>query len=765
MKALMRLATVSAAFLALLALTGGAARAIPDNFEEGDDDTITESGTADLRGLDFGMFVTQCPQAGKGLDNQPKQLENHAMDRVEQLSQQGDDRRLNQDFACLPQDETSIAINPRDGKNVVGGANDYRLGTGSSGFYTTTNNGGAWYDGIIPFPSVGGAVSPGGYLPSSGDPAIVYDRNGVVYYAMLAFLPNNDSNGVFVSRSTNGGFTWSRARVGGSNSQCTPAGPPSPCVPITNDPRQPGDGVVQFDQDNDASPNASISFNDKEYITSGPRPSGVAAQCFDANHAPTACAAGAPIGVDRLYVTWTRFNFTFFDPPGAFFQTSSQINISYSDDQGRSWSPRKIINGSEAFCTGSFAGGSECDDNQGSVPSVNPTTGGLWVGFINGDTPDEDQYLVVHSANGGATFDGPYQVTPLFDINYPRACPPGSSAGCTRPDCSVRNAQRRSTLTNSCFRVNSYANIVVDRRGGAFADDVYAIVDDNRNGTPASSNVDVFFFRSVDGGRTWIGPTRVNDDRSVAPANRDCGRVHGALPTGDVVTACGGVGNFGNDQFFPWVDISSKGDVNIVMQDRRLDTDSTKSEWPTSRQRPGNYLTWFFGAVCQITQTGDVPATGTTVPAGLRECAATQATLNRQPTAPADPGTVVPGANQTGLPFKNFQISDTPSNMDYAFPRGVFVGDYNNVAIDDGNTKAWAFWIDARNGRSSGGPGGGSTAPSEVGRNPLCEQSDVFGDSYSARTGNGKDGKSESSDDLFLVTLCPEGNKDKKSVP
>jgi hypothetical protein len=748
--------------LALLALSGGTARAIPQSAADDDGGTVVESGTLDFKSVDFAPFVTQCPQAGKGLDRQPKQLNNQPLDRVEQLAQGGDDKRLNQDYSCNPQDETSISINPKEGRNIVGGANDYRLGTGSSGFYATTNNGADWYDGILPFPSAPGSVNPLGYLPSSGDPAVVYDRAGVVYYAQLAFMPNTDSNGVFVSRSTNGGFTWSRSRIGGSNAACTPSGPPTPCSPITNDPRQPGDGVVDFIPDNDATLNSSVPFDDKEYITTGPRPAGVAPQCFSVTHAPVACAANAPTGVDRIYVTWTRFA-----PAG---QHYSIIHISYSDDQGRSWSAAKPISGSGTFCTGAAAGEGQCDDDQGSVPTVNPTNGQLWVGFLNGDTPDEDQYLIVHSADGGNTFDGPYHVTPMFDINYPRACSPTSQVFCNRPDCSIRNAQRRNTLTNSCFRVNSYANIVADRRGGAFGDDVYAIVDDNRNGTPVSSNVDVFFFRSVDGGRTWIGPTRVNDDRSVAPPDRDCGRAEGflvgtpGLPPELLHPPCTPGANFGNDQFYPWVDIDSKGNVNVVFQDRRLDTDSTASEWPTSRQRPGNYLTWFFGAVCQITQTGDVPATGTAVPASLRQCAANEATVNRQPTAPVNPGTVVPGANQTGLPFKNFQISDTPSNMDYAFPRGVFIGDYNNVAIGDTDSRAWAFWVDARNGRSSGGPGGGTTAPSEPGRNPLCEQSDVFADSYSAQSGGGKGGNAQQSDDAFLVTLCPSGIRDKRSV-
>ena len=55
---------------------------------------------------------------------------------------------------------------------------------------------------------------------------------------------------------------------------------------------------------------------------------------------------------------------------------------------------------------------------------------------------------------------------------------------------------------------------MVDRRGGAFADDLYLAMADNRNGTRESTNNDVFFFKSTNGGSSWIGPTRVNDDPS-----------------------------------------------------------------------------------------------------------------------------------------------------------------------------------------------------------------------------------------------------------
>jgi hypothetical protein len=85
-----------------------------------------------------------------------------------------------------------------------------------------------------------------------------------------------------------------------------------------------------------------------------------------------------------------------------------------------------------------------------------------------------------------------------------------------KPDCIARGASR-THLTNSCFRIPMTGAIVADKRGGAFADDLYLVMEDNRNGTRDNTNSDVFFFKSIDGGANWIGPTRVNDDASSSP--------------------------------------------------------------------------------------------------------------------------------------------------------------------------------------------------------------------------------------------------------
>lgn len=691
------------------------------------------SGAWDFRDMILGTSITECPQAGMNTEPRPKGLDRREVDKAEKISDKGRDTRANTEYSCFPQDETALDTNPHDSDNIVAGANDYRLGWASSGFYVTRDGGDEWYDGWIPFPS----LPNGDNLDGGGDPAIVFDRAGVVYYADINFNRTDDTNGVWVSRSTNGGFTWSRPCV--VTSDTAPCGGPG-------DPRQPGDGTVAFTPENETTPpfgssaNFSVTFNDKEYIAAGRRPEGVAPHCYTPvsktplNPGDPGCPA-ANIGPDRIYVTWTRFT----NPAGTpGFITDSKIVMSHSDDMGRSWSAQHVINGSAPFCVGSFAGGTACDDNQFSVPTVSPATGHLYVAFENFDTSDENQWLVVRSMDGGATFQGPFFVTTAYDVNMR-----------LRPDCTARGAGRVH-LTNSCFRAPMTGAIVTDKRGGAFADDLYLVMSDNRNGTRDNTNTDVFLFKSLDGGSSWIGPTRVNDDASASPANRDCGRNPGG-PEEGAQPACPPTtleSATGNDQWWPWVDINKHGDLNIVWKDRRLDHDSVAHEWPTSRHRPGNYLVWTWGANCKV-RTSEA-----------ERCLAPGAAVIPQPTAPVNPlVTDIPAGAGDGYvgDLRNFGISDVPSNYDYSFRAGLFAGDYESVAVDD--KRAQTLMTDARNGRSSGGPAGGATFPSQPGRNPTCEQSDVFFDRWWASNKPSGQNSPSGSDSLFLVTPCPSDTK------
>jgi hypothetical protein len=694
--------------------------------------TVEPSGPVGFRDVVLGTNVTACPQAG--MNTEPEPVGGIDEDQVWRLSDQGDDTRANTEYSCFPQNETTVAVNPQNSRNIVGGQNDYRMGGSFSGLDVTVDGGRHWYDTLHPLPSLQNAEM----LDSSGDPAVIFDREGTAYLASIVFNRTNDTNGIWVNRSTNGGFTWSRPCVPFSS----PPGTPVRCGAI-GDARHPGDGTVVFQPDNQPTPvfpgstaNFSVTFHDKEFIGAGPRPDGVTPVCFDpATKAPIpAGSAGCPevvIGPDRIYVTWTAFN----NPtgaPGAI--VSSTIEVSYSDDRGRSWSPRKTINGSAPFCVGAVAGPGHCDDNQFSVPTVSPETGHVYVAFENFNTPDENQWVVVRSTDGGVTWSGPFFVTSAFDVNFRG-----------RPDCAARGAG--SSLTNSCFRIPQTGAIVADRRGGAFADDLYLVMSDNRNGTRENTNTDVFFFKSTNGGSSWIGPTRVNNDDSEAPANRDCGRAgQPACPPTTLESATG------NDQWWPWIDVSDRGDVNVKMLDRRLDTNSVAHEWPTSRQRPGNYLVWTWAAQCRVSSSSFEAGTG---------CVADGAAVIPQPTAPVNPSGPFPGAGDEFTdPFRNFKVSDVPSNFDYCFRAGIFCGDYESIAVSHSgeDARAWTLSTDARNGRSSGGPAGTSTLPSQPGRNPICEQSDIFADSFDAR--NGGSGGSAGNITPFLVTPCPGQTND-----
>ncbi len=730
---------------AAAAAFGGAAEAAPPGEMPRDlrnNPFPTVSGPAEFRDEQLGTGLTECPQAGEPSDKQPKPLDRRDKDDVEKIAGRGDDRRANDpDYSCFPQNETSVDVNPTNFRNVVTGQNDYRLGWGTSGINASTDNGNHWHTLIAPFPS----LPSGDNLDGGGDPAIVFDRAGIVYYAEINFNRTDDTNGIWVLRSTNGGFTWSRPCVAIDASSPPNQGDDQARCGGPGDPRRPGDGTVVFEQENEPTPpggssaNFSVTFHDKEYIAAGPRPAGVGAVCF-APETSTPIPAGQPgcpqeiIGVDRLYVTWTAFN----NPTGAPFAVlSSTIEVSYSDDQGRSWSPRRTINGGATFCVGATVAG-RCDDNQFSVPTVNPTTGHVYVAFENFDTTDENQILSVRSRDGGNTWEGPFFVTTQYDVNM------RLTAGC------VARGANRVHLTNSCFRAPGTLGIVADRRGGEFADDLYLVMWDNRNGTRVNTNADVFFFTSKDGGSTWIGPTRVNDDPSTQPANRDCGRNPGgpeplqpACPANDVST--------GNDQWWPWIDINLKGDLNIIFHDRRLDTDSVAHEWPTDRLRPGNYLVWTFAAQCTITTTATVTTGATTVPRAASQCLAPAASPVPQPTAPVNPSSTDTFPAQTAFPFDNFPVSDVPSNFDYTFRAGIFAGDYNGLAVADEDSTVYGFFTDARNGRSS---------RNQPGRNPACEQSDVFIDSWSS-SGGGNSNAGQQFSALFLVTPCPTDIQDK----
>ena len=116
-----------------------------------------------------------------------------------------------------PHNETSIAVNPTDTDNMIGGANDYQLGLNPGGHvsetvlsraHVTFDGGHTWSE----YP-----INSNSAYQATGDPAVAFDASGHAYYATLGFRfvgPVNATNpDVIVANSGDGGKTWSSVRV------------------------------------------------------------------------------------------------------------------------------------------------------------------------------------------------------------------------------------------------------------------------------------------------------------------------------------------------------------------------------------------------------------------------------------------------------------------------------------------------------------------------------------------------------------------------
>jgi hypothetical protein len=117
------------------------------------------------------------------------------------------------DPAAGPHNETSIAVNPTNHNNIIGGANDYQLGLNPGGHVTESIHSRAHvtFDGGKTW-SMYPLYSNSSYQ-ATGDPSVAFDADGHAYYATLGFRfvgPVNAQNpDVQVANSGDGGKTWS----------------------------------------------------------------------------------------------------------------------------------------------------------------------------------------------------------------------------------------------------------------------------------------------------------------------------------------------------------------------------------------------------------------------------------------------------------------------------------------------------------------------------------------------------------------------------
>lgn len=115
-----------------------------------------------------------------------------------------------------PHNETSIAVNPTNHDNIIGGANDYQLAANPGGAVSETllsrahvsfDGGDTWTE----YP-----LNANSTYQATGDPSVAFDADGHAYYATLGFRFTGLTSlnpDVLVFNSADGGRHWATSRI------------------------------------------------------------------------------------------------------------------------------------------------------------------------------------------------------------------------------------------------------------------------------------------------------------------------------------------------------------------------------------------------------------------------------------------------------------------------------------------------------------------------------------------------------------------------
>lgn len=418
------------------------------------------------------------------------------------------------------QDETGVAVNPRNPRNIVIGQNDYRRGDSSCGVDWSLDGGRHWGSELVPISfTAPGFTGARHYWNTAGDPSVAFDSSGEAYLFCLGFdrpAPTSDVNsgasGLFLFRSADGGASWSF----------------------------PGSLVKK----SDGTGADGIGLLDKPYMA-----------VDSSRHSDFR---------DRIYVAWAEYNVNF---------SAAQISFAWSGDHGATWNLTGAISGfSPALCPVNFSGApaGTCDANQFPQPFTAPN-GDLYVVFQNQNNavaPGGDnhaQMLIVKSTDGGASFGAPVKVSDWNDL----------------PDCLTytgHDAFRACVVTaplsdRSIFRATNYPSGVAvsnDRIVVTFGSYI------NEHSNPTRGNCTPAGFSATTGLNLYTGVGEANgcnNDIVVSVSTDGGASFTGTSTPVEQLPSISDERDTLADQWWQWAALTPRGGVAVAYYDRKYGTD------------------------------------------------------------------------------------------------------------------------------------------------------------------------------------------------
>jgi hypothetical protein len=313
-----------------------------------------------------------------------------------------DGRNIDMSNEATPQSETSIAINPANPAQIVGGSNEIFCLPMRGYFSSRDGASGSWGAVDLPLPP---PLSPNGKEFGS-DPGVAWDALGNVYYSYIVVFWNPQFHNVTgsemaVARSSDDGRTWTATffNLNAGNGKFND----KPMITVDTNRSSPHFNTVYVAWDNASQRNGKSSANDVILVSSS-TDHGVTFS----NPVPASPNSGGPAGVigadpfvapdGTLYVAWQD-------------GLNPAIRVSSSTDGGQSFGSAHLI----ANTLADFEVLPPAQASRGALiyPSCAAATTGsrIYCSWTDATPADGMRVFVSHSDDGGVTWSSQARVS------------------------------------------------------------------------------------------------------------------------------------------------------------------------------------------------------------------------------------------------------------------------------------------------------------------------------------------------------------------